>query len=277
MMRILLVFAGALAAAAFATAQTITAFRIGYLYDLTQTSGSGSSAGSTPYGFFAEVVGSSFSGTYQFTTPGGSASSPQPLADDEGDKHFEIAEVFADTTALYAAYNTGNYVFDIPNTNLSNTAPDQLTLTLNDTFANAFSITNGTWSGGKLLIDPTQAYTITFDSFAGMVDGVDVIVLGIDAGYDDFSSSSATTSFLIPANSFSLAPGQTTSAELVFAKVVDVDNSLGSLTLSGGTYATIVTFQIQAIPEPSTYAAIFGGLALAGVMLHRVRRKARAA
>ena len=58
----------------------------------------------------------------------------------------EIAEAFADTTALYAAYNTGNYLFDIPNGNLSNAAPDQLTLTLGGSFASAFNITNGTWS-----------------------------------------------------------------------------------------------------------------------------------
>lgn len=273
-MRTLFVFAGTIFATAFATAQTITEFRIGYLYDLAQTSISGSTAGSTPYGFFSDVVGSGFGGTYQFTTPGGTATSPQLLTDQDGDKQFEIAKAFADTTALYAAYNTGNYLFDIPNGNLGNTAPDQLTLTLSGSFASPFSITNGTWIGGKLQIDPTQAYTITFDTFTGMVNGVDAIILGIDAGYDTSTSTSGTTSFLIPANSFTLAPGATTSAELVFAKFVDVDNSLGSLALSGGIYATIVSFQIQAIPEPSTYAAIFGGLALVGVAIHRRRRLA---
>ncbi len=30
-------------------------------------------------------------------------------------------------------------------------------------------------------------------------------------------------------------------------------------------------FSLQVIPEPSTYAAIFGAVALAGVMLHRRR------
>lgn len=271
-MRFLFVFAGALAAAAFVSGQTITEYRIGKIYDLTQTSISGSSAGANPYGFFAEVAGSGFSGTYRFFTPGGTAPSPQDLAPDDGQMRFEDDFAYPDISTLNSVYANGTYTFDVPNNGGS--GPQSTTISLTgDAFPNAFSITNGTWVGGYLQIDPTQNYTITFNAFSGMTDGVDVILLGIDAGYDQHTSTAGTTSFLIPANSFSLAPGNTTSAELVFARVVDVGTDFGvSPGLSGGIYATIVSFQIQAIPEPSTYAAFFGGLALVGVVIHRRRK-----
>jgi len=271
-MRILLVFAGATLAAAFLSAQTVTAYTIGKLYDGTQTSGSGSSFASPAYGFFAEVIGSGLSGTYTVATPGGSVSSPITLAGGIGDRQFEQAYFYTDVLGLNAAYNNGNYTFAVP----ASGGPFSPILSLNgDAFPNTFSITgltNGTWSGGKLLFDPTQSLTIQFDAFSGMVNGTDKIFLNVDTNYEISTNVAGTVSFLVPANSITLTAGQTTSAELVFAKVVDFDNTSISGANGMAVYATIVSFQLEAIPEPSTYAAIFGALALAGVVIHRRRR-----
>jgi hypothetical protein len=78
-------------------------------------------------------------------------------------------------------------------------------------------------------------------------------------------------------NAGTLTAGQTYSFELVF--VNSVYNDISTITSPGADvglagYVTIVNFDIQAIPEPSTYAAIFGALTLAGVMIHRRRRLA---
>ncbi len=41
-----------------------------------------------------------------------------------------------------------------------------------DAFPVATMITGGSWSNGKLLIDPTQGYTLTFGGFAGPMPGI---------------------------------------------------------------------------------------------------------
>jgi hypothetical protein len=269
MMRFLVTLAGVIFTAATMSAQTISEYLVGKLYDGSQTSGSGASFNSPAYGIFAEVIGTGLSGTYTLATPGGSVSSPITLTGDSGVREYEVASFYADTAGLNAAYNNGDYTFT---DGLAFTSTLSLT---GDAFPNTFSITgltNGTWSGGNLLFDPSQSLTVFFDAFSGMVNGTDKIFLNVDTGYETETSTSGTTSFLIAADEISLAAGQTTSAELVFVKVVDFDNT----TISGATgmavYATIVSFNLQAIPEPSTYAAVLGTMALAGVMIRRRRR-----
>jgi hypothetical protein len=145
---------------------------------------------------------------------------------------------------------------------------------LSGAFPNSPEITGGTWSGGRLLIDPTQNYTLNFTGFSafGAGDKISLSISGSGSNGHDDGSSSAVTSFLITAGDFVLVPGNTARAELNFINVIDTDTSITGAT--GFTaYVTILSFEIQAIPEPSTYAAIFGGLALVGVMIHRRRRQ----
>jgi hypothetical protein len=60
-----------------------------------------------------------------------------------------------------------------------------------------------------------------------------------------------------------------------FNRLLAQDNSVGGyVALIGYNANTNLTIQVEAIPEPSTYAAIYGALALAGVMLLRHRRAA---
>ncbi len=95
-----------------------------------------------------------------------------------------------------------------------------------------------------------------------------------------FSPSDTTSSGAFAAGTYTLfnfATGGTTTSSFDVA-----DFALGS-TISGYTYnlafngSTLeLTATASAIPEPSTYAAIFGGLALVGAVWHRRRQGAPA-
>lgn len=253
------------------SAQTVTDYMVVKLYDGVQTSSSGSVFNSPAYGFFAEVSGTGLDGTYQVATPGGSVSSPITLAGDAGQREYEQAGFYANIAGLNSAYNNGVYTFTLP----ADDGPFFPTLTLTgDAFPGAFSITNGTWADGKLLINPALDYTITFDGFGGMVNGMDFIILNIDTvgGFSLETNTAGTTSFTINGGTLNLLTGQTTMAELAFIKVVDFDDTAVSGATGIAAYATIVGFQVQAVPEPSTYAAIAGALALCGAMVVRRRR-----
>jgi hypothetical protein len=279
-LRILLVFAGASFATAMMSGQVVTEYIVAYINDHYQTQDGVTVAGdiyNTPntnrYGLFAQVSGTGLTTGYTFTPPGGSAI-PITTVESNG-LFFEDAFNYADTTALFAAYPEGNFSMAIPNTNGANQSVSPFPLS-GGSFANTPMITGGTWSNGKLMIDPTQNYTLTFTGFTGFAAG-DQIRLGIDGpGSDghDTGSTTAVTSFFIPAGSIVLAPGNTTGAELNFINGITTDTT----TITGATgmtgYVSILSFQIQAIPEPSTYAAIFGGLALAGAVIYRRRRVA---
>ena len=270
-LRLPLLFIMAIGLTSSAFSQTITEYFVAKIYDLEQTSGTGSTAGSPPYGFVAEVYGTGLTGTYTVVSPGGSVSNPQTL-DIAGDlAEYDDALSYANTTALNAAYNAGTYTLNI------NTSGGLLSPTLDltgDAFPNTFSITsliNGTWSGGKLLFDPTQDLTINFDAFSGF-DSSSRIKLEIESGDYVNTSTSSVTSLVVPANTINLVSGATSHAEILFSQAVDTDN----ITIAGASgvafYGTIVGFTVQAVPEPSTYAAIVGLLALGGGVWFRRRR-----
>jgi len=279
-MRIVFVFAGAIFAAAFASGQAIDLYGVVKLYDVTQTSNSAPTAGATPYGFNAFVDGSgTFSGTYTVTYPGGTATpNPKTLTNESDGSFFEEGFAYADITALNAAYNNGLYSLAIPNNGAAQSVSG-LNLT-GDIYPDAPTI-GGTWLNNRLQLDPTINNTITFSAFtlpSGSFGTGDRIFLSGEGVNYDAASTTAVMSFVI--NSGTLTAGQSYDFELVFVNAVYTDTtSLTSTSDNVGLagYVTIVNFQIQAIPEPSTFAAIFGGLALAGVMIHRHRRKGQVA
>lgn len=273
-----LTIVAALWATACLPAQVISEYIVAYIKDHYQTQDGITSNGdlynqanTNVYGLFAQVSGTGLTTGYSFTPPGGSAiaiNSPET-----GALFFEDAFNYAGTTALFAAYPEGDFSMAVPNTNGANQTVSPFPLS-GGAFPSIPEIIGGTWSGGKLQIDPTQNYTLTFSGFSGFGAG-DSIRLGIDGtgsnGHDD-ESSTAVTTFFIPAGSIVLSPGQTAGAELNFINGITSDSS----TIPGATgftgYVTILSFQIQAIPEPSTYAAVFGGFALAGALVYRRRR-----
>lgn len=280
-MRFLFVFAGALVAAAVVQGQAINLYGVVKLYDLTQTSNSAPTPVANPYGFNAFADGSgTFSGTYTVTYPGGTAlPNPRTLTNETDGSSFEDAFAYASIAAVNAAYNNGLYSMAIPN-NGSAQSVTGLNLT-GDIYPDAPMITGGTWLGGKLQLDPTINNTINFTAFTlssgSFTNLQDRIFLSSESASYDQGSSTPVTSFVI--NAGTLTAGQIYDFELVFVNAVYVDTS--TLTSTGGNegiagYVTIVSFDIQAIPEPSTYAAIFGVLALAGVVIHRRRKQQQA-
>ena len=78
----------------------------------------------------------------------------------------------------------------------------------------------------------------------------------------------------VGAGSIVLANGNTTNVELNFINGIAMDTTSVPGATGLTAYVTILSFDIQAIPEPSTYAAILGALALAGVLIRRRRQLA---
>jgi len=262
-----------LAAFANLSGQTITGFGVTKTNGVTQTVNGSSTLSGTAIS--AYVFGTGLSGTYTFTPPaGGTVTTPQTLSGDSSSVAFDTG--YADVTALNNAFANGIYSMALPNslTPTSWTFTQSLT---GDAYPNAPLVT-GTWSGGMLQVDPTQNYTLTFATFGGfLVNGThgDSISLSIeDSGFSqvhtDFSNVLVTT-FLISANT--LTAGQTYNVSLRFNNNYIDYGAIGSAN-GNVSYTTENSFQIQAIPEPSTYAAIFGALALVGVVIHRRRRLA---
>jgi hypothetical protein len=141
-------------------------------------------------------------------------------------------------------------------------------------------ITNGSWISGQMQVDATINYTINFASFSSF-NTDDSYRLSIRNISDvevasGFWNTAGTTSFVINANT--LTAGQTYTASLQFNNnSIDYGVALAGANGNVG-YSVINEFQIlavSAIPEPSTYAAIFGALALTGVVIHRRRRLLR--
>ena len=158
------------------------------------------------------------------------------------------------------------------------------TLTVEST---TLTLSGGSWSGGKYVIDVNQALTITTSSnFTGYettglgaligltLDGVQsdhhvsrIGPVGFTPDDDGISTNNIAT-FTIAAGT--LTAGQDYEGWATFARVVDHD------TTHSGVYAVAwwgneTSFTVSAIPEPSTYAA-FAGLGALGLAVWRRRR-----
>jgi hypothetical protein len=262
-----------LAVSANLSAQTLTGFGVTKTNGVTQTTNGSSTLSGTAIS--AYVFGSGLTGTYTFTPPaGGTVTTPQTLTGTSSSVKFDAS--FANVTALNNAYANGIYSMSLAGSG-SWTASQSLT---GNVYPNAPLVT-GTWSGGLLQVDPTQSYTLNFAAFGGfLVNGThgDSISLSIeDSGssqvHSAFSNTSVT-SFLIAANT--LTAGQVYNVSLRF------NNNYIDYSAVGGangnvSYTTENSFQIQAVPEPSTYAAILGAVALAGATIVRRRKMVSAA
>jgi hypothetical protein len=274
-MRLFLVLFASGALCAGLSAQTISNYGVVKTHYMVQNSSSAPADDSyNPYGLSAYVFGTGLAGTYSFTTPGGSAISPQTLAPNGGGYQFNSDSTpFASASALNLAYFDGAYSMALPNNSGIGPQSANLPSYTPDNYPGAPTI-GGIWSGGKLLIDPTQNYTLTFTSFSGFSSSnprADSIAMNINGVGTNYFSNTPVTSFLIAANT--LTSGSTYDASLRF----NLNYSDYAVNITGATgnfsFTTEVAFQIQAIPEPSTYAEIFGVVALTGVMFQRRRRQ----
>ena len=268
--RLLLI--ASLAFGAGLSAQTLTGYGVVKNHYVTQTSSSAPVDDLfSPYGLSSYVFGTGLTGTYSFTSPAGSSAIPNPqtltISGNQAQFSSNTATAYPTTTALNAAYNDGVFSMVLPN---MNGIPQMAILPsfAGNLYPTTPQITSGTWSGGVLLVDPTQNYTLNFAAFASpTVD--DSIGLGI-LGIGSFFPSTTATSYVISAGA--LTAGVTYEVSLRFNHNF-IDYGVAILGANGNSgFTTENFFLIQAIPEPPTYAAILlGAVALAGVMIRRRR------
>lgn len=259
------------------------------------TAGTASLAGANPYEFVIDLNGTSLGSlTFTFKKPGDAITNYTSFERDPG-KEWQApgpqgAYQFANMASLQSAFPDGAYTIQ---TNLGTTSllsiPNLIGGT-NDGFANMPFLTgtqNGnpvSWSLGKMLVDPTQELTLTSTTFTtNYVTATGRIGLWLDYGVsgqqvtnetvpNNFIFNAATVQMQIAANT--LTPG-------IYGGGLEFNNvtSGGLVNLNAnipgangvGVYTAYTSFQIQAIPEPSTYAAILGVVALGGVMIRRRR------
>ncbi len=298
--RVLLALILAMAAATIASAQTISIVILDRSANYIQTTaGSSSLASSTPYSAEVFMNGANLNliSSFSFKKPGDATTVYSGVQDGSEWQAPASGNMFSTMSALNTAFGAGGYTISISRTVGGPYADSTLTMTnlvgtTNDGLPNTpFVIATQnsnpvTWSGGKMLVDPTLALTITTTTFStNYTNGQGRVGVGVFGSIPDQEASNETSpgSFIFSGNSAQLViAANTFAAGQFYSGDMEFNNLIGSLVDLSGTYggsakgitiySAFTSFQIQAIPEPSTYAAIFGALALAGVMIHRRRR-----
>ncbi|HVZ63175.1 MAG TPA: PEP-CTERM sorting domain-containing protein [Lacunisphaera sp.] len=228
------------------------------------------------------------------TTPSGSTTTTFDLVAPDGTHGWQYQPGFAYQTDMDPALKNGTY-----SVSLANGAATSFPIALSgDLYPNSTTaiLTGGAWVGNVYQINPVDPWTlntgvyntnfqwdssrIEIDIWGGVVDFRKAAGAGPNAvPYidSDLSASLALDSTEVGAPTF--LAGYTYVVDIRFARIVDyqpISSQLGALAdLSGaysvGMYESSLRFSIQAIPEPSAYAAMAGVLALGLVAWRRWR------
>ncbi len=113
--------------------------------------------------------------------------------------------------------------------------------------------------------------TNVFTGYASNVDGHTGVSIG-DSNLEYFHSTapgqnSITTTF----DTSNFVTGSSYDLDISFDAVVDKSNALAG-AYSVAVYTKSLFINVQAIPEPSTYAQILGAFAIVGAVVARHRR-----
>jgi hypothetical protein len=298
-MRKLLVFAGTIFAAAFLQAQVIPDFMaVDARYNNVQTGWSSTtpqtySAGTAgPYSFEVSVESNAgnLSGNTAptFTLPGGATYAGSTTLAPNGTDWRRSAY-----------YSSSPFTTDFPNGTYTITQPGASpgTVTLNlagDFFPITPSVTitggSGTWVGSVLQVTAGTTLTLTTNSFGwdgtgAETNGALANHIGLFLSHNGtevanveqfsngaapyFSSGTGNPNFATISNYTFTSGGY--FVEVEFNAISSIDQSYVGAT-GVALYTSRTSFNIQVVPEPSTYAEILGVVALTGAMLHRRRR-----
>ena len=214
------------------------------------------------------------------------------LVYDAGDEHWNYGfpnanDIAAPPANINGYFGSGTYSIFVQGTTVSfflgNIGGDG---SFDAAFSPDLTFSQGTWSGGKLLVDPSQALTITTSTMSNYASGGSTIGghigLGLDGIFDlenwsRVGPAGVTLNEVDNFITYTISPGTLTAGieyggEASFDGIRDQSLALAG-SLNGTYYGNITTFTIQAIPEPSTYAAL-AGLGALGLAFWQRRRKA---
>jgi len=236
-------------------AQDVNYYNVNKIDFLTQT---GLASPTTDTFAFGSVVGQTSGGSLSsgsLTLPAGSASA-SPLAYIlNGNGNLSLSGPNSPTQAgLDAEYNTGTYVFNINGGSGSYSA--SITTPADAYPASTPTITNTNWSGGALVIDPAQSFTLTWNSFSNFSTG-DSVQLFDSSGAFNFFYNTNTTSQTFAADTF--APNTSYAFTLGFSDDAANNDSSIPNALGEALYINDTRFTVQA-PEPSTTAILSIGM-----------------
>lgn len=264
--------------AASVFAQTITFVVVEKKHIYTQTdTGTVTERASNPWGFQSAVEGDNLVtstnpiSSASTNVAAGSTSPNLTLVFNTQDKNWGFSQLFSAQTSLDATFADGNYTVNVGAT--------PVTLALSGgLYPNnpVPTFSAGSWVGNKLEIDPTQALTINSSTFSTNFSsglsrvGIDIYGGSYSQDVDTKAGGYTANSTFLTLAANALTGGQTYNVQVEFNRFTEIDSAISGAD-SVAVYSSVVEFQIYAIPEPSTYAAIFGGLACLGVAFKRRR------
>ncbi len=143
--------------------------------------------------------------------------------------------------------------------------------------------TGGSWGGGVYTFTVGQNITVAFNNIS--TGGSDQFHYDLDvqgpnsngSGPNGFvTAGTAAPNYVIDTSTF--LAGNTYTLGIGYDDILSFNGNGYNGAPAGITVAGLYEIRstitlYAAVPEPSTYAAIFGAVALAGVMLHRRRRQ----
>lgn len=264
-----------------ASAQTLI-FVIAKVQDYTQTDvGTTSFNAGIGHTFNAEVIDGGYSPSLSSSFP-----STAPSVDDNSSVNENLAwdtdtnswrfedGNYASASALDLVYADTTYDFNYNDGTTSGTGSVTFTA---DAYPNVpeATTTAGSWSGGSLVMDVADAFTLSTNTFStnysgGFGDRVSIFING--PGFSDSAEVAGSDSTSLMVSAFSLTAGHTYDVELNFTNSFASDDLTGDATDDTyASYVTITTFTITAVPEPGSWALMMG-LGALGLVGTRRRR-----